>query len=508
MSSKSAQITNNAFSLYIRMLITLAVSLYTSRVVLNELGISDFGVYNVVGGVVGMFAFINNSMAGATGRFLTFDLGKQDIKILAKTFNLSISIHLVIAGFILLLGETVGLWFVLNKLVIPAERLNAALWVYHFSIAAAVIGILTVPYVAIINAYEKMKVFSVVSIIEVVLRLIIVLLLPFLTFDKLVIYAILTCLISILVFIIYYIVCYRMFPETHINALIWDSVLFKRMAVFAGWVMNGNLAVAAYTQGINILLNMFFGPAVNAARGIAIQVQNAVNNFSYNFQKAMNPQITKSYAAGDLDRMHRLVFSSSKITFLLLFMVCLPICFETNFILIKWLKQIPEYTVIFVQLTMIISLVSSLSYSLIVSIHAYGDIKRFQIWEGTILLLIIPICYFLLKNGFGPTSTLVVHLVISVIAQILRMFIVSKAVKLSNLAYFNKVMLKLLITVPFCLILPYLLNTQMAEGWFRLFLNCIVSVLSVVGFGYLLGLDKTEKEFVKQLLTKYKRKLT
>lgn len=506
MSSKSAQITNNAFSLYIRMLITLAVSLYTSRVVLNQLGISDFGVYNVVGGVVGMFAFINNSMAGATGRFLTFDLGKQDIKILSKTFNLSISIHLVIAGFILLLGETVGLWFVLNKLIIPAERLNATLWVYHFSIAAAVIGILTVPYVAIINAHEKMKVFSIVSIIEVVLRLLIVLILPFVTYDKLAIYAILTCLISILVFIIYYIVCYRMFPETHIKSLIWDAVLFKRMAAFAGWVMNGNLAVAAYTQGINILLNMFFGPAVNAARGIAIQVQNAVNNFSFNFQKAMNPQITKTYAEGDLKRMHRLVFSSSKITFLLLFMVCLPICFETNFILIKWLKQIPEYTVIFVQLTMIISLVSSLSYSLIVSIHAYGDIKRFQIWEGTILLLIIPICYLLLKNGFGPTSTLIVHLIISIIAQIVRMFLVSKAVKFSNLEYFNKVMLKLLITVPFCLIFPYLLNTQMAEGWFRLVLNSIVSVLSVVGFGYLFGLDKTEKEFVKQLLTKYKRK--
>ncbi|MVZ65280.1 lipopolysaccharide biosynthesis protein [Sphingobacterium sp. DK4209] len=474
---------------------------------LNELGISDFGVYNAVAGVVSMFAFVNNAMAGATSRFLSFDLGKEDYHVLSKTFNLSVSIHLIIAGSILILGETIGLWFVANKLVIPADRMESALWVYHFSIVAAVIGFLTVPYLAIINAYEKMKIYSMVSIIEVVLRLLIVLLLPFIKYDKLKTYAILSSFISILVFVIFYVVCFRLFRETRIKRLIWDSVLFKRMAVFAGWVMNGNLAFVAYTQGINILLNIFFGPAVNAARGIALQVQNAVNNFSHNFQKAMNPQITKAYAVGEIERMHRLVFSSSKITFFLVFMVFIPIYFETDFILMKWLNQVPEYTSIFVKLTMIISVISSLSYSLVVSIHANGNIRKFQLWEGGILLLIIPISYVLLKSGFGPTSTLIVHLIISILVQIVRVLIVSKAVEFSNLTYFNKVLLKLCITIPFCMVFPYIIFHYMEEGWIRLLLLSVVSLLSVGGFGYLLGLDQTEKEFVNHFLTKFKRKM-
>jgi len=315
---------------------------------LNELGVSDFGVYNVVGGVVGMLAFINNSMAGATARFLTFDIGRGNFDDLKKTFNLSISIHLLIGLIILILGETIGYWFVLNKLQIPEDRLGAAIWTYHAAMLSSVIGILTVPYVAILNAHEKMRAFSIISILEVILRLLIVLALPLLSYDKLKVFALLTSFVSIVVFLIYWIYCNYLFEETRVKRLVWDSKLFRQMAVFAGWVLNGNLAVVAYTQGINILLNIFFGPTINAARGIAIQVQNAVNNFSYNFQKAINPQITKSFAAGEFQRMHRLVFSGSKITFLLLLMVCLPICFDTRFIIFKWLKIVPDFTVVFV----------------------------------------------------------------------------------------------------------------------------------------------------------------
>lgn len=500
MGGKSTHIANNAFALYLRMFFTLGVSLYTSRVILNVLGIDDFGIYNVVGGVVGMLSFINGSMAGATQRFLTFELGKEDKHVLSKVFNLSISIHLLIAAVILLLGETVGLWFLYNKLVIPPDRLNAALWVYHFSILAAVLGILNVPYVALINAYEKMDIFAYISIFEVFLRLAIVFMLPLFSIDKLKLYGILVCSVSVLTFLIYYFICIKKFEESRIRRLIWDKVLFKRMAVFAGWVMNGNLAVVGYTQGINLLLNMFFGPAVNAARAIAIQVQNAVNNFSYNFQKAMNPQITKSFASGDLSRMHRLIFTSSKITFFLLFVVCIPLFFDTNFILITWLNKVPEHTVSFVRLTLVISLISTLSYSLIVSIHAHGDIKKFQLWEGTTLLLIIPISYLLLRLGYSPESTLVVHLIVTLIAQFIRMIIVSKAVKFSNMEYFNKVLLRIIITVPFCLIISFWINSQMQEGWVRLLVNAVSAVISVGLFGYFFALDRFEKEYLMQFL--------
>lgn len=506
MKSKSNIIANNAFALYFRMLFTLGVSLYTSRIVLNELGITDFGIFNVVAGVVGVLSFINNSMAGATSRFLTFDLGKSDKITLSRTFNLSISIHLLIAGIILIIAETIGLWFIYHKLVIPEGKLLEAIWVFHFSVFSAVLGILTVPYIAIINAYERMNIFAVISIVEVVLRLLIVIVLPYIASSKLISYSILTAGVSVAVLLIYYIVCSKLFEEAKLRKLIWDQPLFMRMASFAGWVLNGNLAVVGYTQGINILLNLFFGPVINASRGIAMQVQNAVNNFSYNFQKAMNPQIVKSYAVGELNRMHRLIFSSSKITFFLLFVVCIPILFNTNFILEVWLKQVPEYTIIFVQLSLIISLISTLSYSLIVAIHAYGDIKKFQIWEGTILLMIIPISYLFLFLGYGPESTLIVHLVLSLIAQIIRVWIVSSAVGFKSQDYLNRVILKLFITVPFCLILPYFVNLFQEEGWIRLLLSVICAIFSVGFFAYLFALDKAEKEFTKHFINKLIKK--
>ncbi|MBD1432231.1 lipopolysaccharide biosynthesis protein [Sphingobacterium sp. DN00404] len=502
MGERAGFMAKNTIALYFRMLFTLGVGLYCSRVVLNILGIDDFGIYNIVGGVIGMLAFINSSMAGATQRFLTFELGKSNKFVLTKTFNLSITIHILIAAVILVLTETIGLWLVYNKLVIPTDRLDTALWVFHSSVLASAIGIITVPYVAIINAHEKMNIFAYISILEVVLRLGIVFLLPLFPMDKLQLYGILTCAVSVVTFLVYFFICTKLFEEARVRRLIWDSRLFKRMIVFSGWVLNGNLAVVGYTQGVSILLNLFFGPAVNAARGIATQVQNAVNNFSYNFQRAMNPQIIKSYAANDLERMHRLIYSSTKITFFLLFIVCIPIYFDTHFVLLKWLKQIPPHTVVFVQLSLLISLVSSLSYSLIVAIHSYGDIKRFQLWEGTILLMILPASYVLLKNGYPAESTLIIHLLFSIVAQVARVLIVRKAVKFHLSEYFHKVIFKIIITVPFCLIVPFLINENMDSGWLRLGIMTTASIFSVCCFGYLLALGKDEKIVIHYLFNK------
>lgn len=313
-AENNKRIAKNTLLLYIRMMLTMAVSLYTSRVVLNTLGVEDFGIYNVVGGVVAMFGFLNGAMATTTQRYITFELGRNDFKQLKKIFNISVSIHAFISIIILILAETIGLWFLYNKMTIPVERIDAALWAYQGSIISTIILIMSVPYNALIIAHEKMSTFAYISVLEAVLKLLIVYMLLIGDFDKLKLYALLMCCIQLIIRFIYGNYCKRHFPETKFQ-LYKDLKLFNNMLAFAGWNLWGNCASITFTQGVNILLNIFFGPIVNAARGITTQVQGAVNQFSWNFQTALNPQITKSYASGDYIYMHKLIFRSSKFTF-------------------------------------------------------------------------------------------------------------------------------------------------------------------------------------------------
>lgn len=309
--SDNKRLAKNTLLLYLRMLVSLVVSLYTSRVVLNTLGVTDYGINNVVVGVIALLGFVTGSLGGATSCFLTFDLGRDDQEELKKTFGSIMAIYMLLAGFVVLFGETVGLWLVLNKLVIPHDRMFAALWIYQLSIASSVIGVISAPYNSVIIAHEKMGAFAYMSIFDVVMKLLIVYLLVIAPFDKLIFYNVLYFAVGIIDRVIYGVYSSRRFPEVHAKIkLNWKEA--KPIFTFAAWVMNGNLAVIGYTQGLNILLNLFFGPAVNAARGIAVQVQSVLSGFTASFQTAVNPQLTKSYAKGDLQRMHELIILSSK----------------------------------------------------------------------------------------------------------------------------------------------------------------------------------------------------
>ena len=364
-SSNNKRIAKNTLLLYIRTLLIMLVTLYTSRVVLNTLGVTDYGVYNVVGGVVAMFGFINSSMASATQRFITFALGKGDKDNLQKVFSTALQIHVLIAALIVVLGETVGLWFMYTQMQIPADRMDAAFWVLQCSIVSAVVMIISVPYNADIIAHERMSAFAYISIIEAVLRLAIVYLLLAFSYDKLILYAFLTLAVQLLIRFCYSSYCNKHFPESKYRH-VWDKFLFKEMTGFAGWGMFSSLSGILSGQGLNMLLNVFFGPVVNAARAVAVQVQNAILQFIGNFQMAINPQITKTYANGEMEDMHKLMFRSAKFTFYLLFVVSLPVLFETNFILTVWLKTVPENTVIFLRIMICVSLLYPLSTPLII----------------------------------------------------------------------------------------------------------------------------------------------
>lgn len=490
------RIAQNAIFLYIRMLLVMAVSLYTSRVVLATLGVDDYGIYNVVGGVVSLFAFLQGTISGVTQRFLTFELGTGNQERLRKVFNTAMSIHIIIAIFILLLTETIGLWFVLNKLVIPEERMTAAIWVYQFSIASSVVFFLSIPYNACIIAHEKMSVFAYISIIEVILKLAIVYLLVVFKYDKLVLYAILMFSVQLLIRMIYSVYCRKHFVESRYNVE-WDKPIAKEMAGFTTWSLFGGFASVGYSQGINILLNMFFGPVVNAARAITVQVDSAVQGFVSNFQMALNPQIIKSYASNDLIRMRKLVFASSRYSYYLLFLLVLPIFIEAPLILDLWLKNVPEHTVGFLRITLLVLLINSLSNPLITSANATGTIKRYQMVVGSILLAIVPIAYISLKFGCSPEFVFWIYFTISLVAQCARIYMIRNMINLSIKLYVKEVVWKIILVSFTSSLIPVLLKYLLPLNMGYAILITLISFVSVIFSVYSFGMSRSERITIK-----------
>lgn len=490
------------------MLLTMAVTLYTSRVVLATLGVEDYGIYNVVGGVVTMFAFLNGTISGVTQRFLTFELGAGNKEKLKSVFNTAICIHWIVAGVIVVMAETLGLWFVYNKLVIPDGRMTAALWVYQFSIFSTVVFFISIPYNACIIAHEKMSAFAYISIIEVVLKLIIVYMLLLSSYDKLIVYAILKFLVQLLIRLIYNEYCKHHFEESKYKFRI-DHTIAKKMLGFTGWTLFGGFASVGMGQGLNILLNMFFGPAVNAARAVAQQVDSAVQSFVANFQMALNPQIIKNYASGDLQQMRKLVFASSRYSFYLLFFLSLPIVVEAPFILGIWLKEVPDHTVVFLRITMLVMLVNAVSNPLITSANATGNIKKYQIVVGTILLLIVPSAFVALKFGGNPESVFWVYFIFSCLAQIARLWMIRSMIGLSIRKYAVEVVGRSMLVSISSLILPMLSISLLNEGWSRFVTTGILSSLSVIIAVYTLGIGKSERTFINEkvlcILNRHKR---
>lgn len=496
-TENNKRIAKNTLLLYVRMLFMMAVSLYTSRVVLNALGVEDFGIYNVVGGVVAMFGVLNSAMSASTQRYITFELGRNDFKRLNKVFNISICIHAFISIVILILAETIGLWLLYNKMTIPIERMEAALWVYQGTIASTIVLVMSIPYNATIIAHEKMSAFAYISVMEAILKLLIVYLLLIGNFDKLKLYAILMLCVQIIIRFIYSNYCKKHFTETKFK-LYNDWKLFKSMLAFAGWNLWGNCAAIAFTQGVNILLNIFFGPVVNAARGIAVQVQGAVNQFSYNFQTALNPQITKSYATGDYTYMHKLIFRSSKFTFFLLLFISLPILLETKTILTVWLQNVPEHTISFLRLILCVTLIDATANPLMISAAATGKVKRYQSIVGGILLSILPISYITLKFGGDPESVFVVHLAVCIVAFITRLYIIKPMIQLNLNQYFKKVIMKCFITSSASLIIPLTLTYCIDKSIINFILICLTCIISVSVSAYYLGFDQNERNFINQ----------
>src|SRR5690606_21271353 len=395
----------------------------------------------------------------------------------------------------------VGLWFMKTYMQIPELRMDAAVWVFYSVVAATFFSILSVPYNAAIIAHERMSIFAYFSILDLGLKLAIVLILPFVPFDKLKTYAVLLVLIQVIMQFIYWLYCYRSFPEVRVG-LKWNKSLFKEMTSFAGWSLFGDSAFLMFTQGLNVLLNIFFGAPINAARGIAVQVQGVLLRFTSGFQTALNPQITKSYATGDLKYMHRLIFSSSKFSFFLVLLLSIPIFLEAENLLLWWLKIVPEHTVNFIRILLVISLIDCLANPLVYAAKATGKIKRYQVIVGSFMLLILPMSYLALKQGHPPESVFVVHLVIAVLGHGLRIGIVSPLIHLNKGYYFNHVILRVMAVTIIVPLFPLFFYNTLAGGPERFLVVGFVSVISVVTLEWFVGIDRAEKVFLVETLKK------
>ena len=463
----------------------MTVSLYTSRVILQVLGVEDFGVYNVVGGIISMFAFINGGMVAATQRYITFEIGSGNKEKLKRVFSTSLQIHAVISILVIILGETVGLWFLSEKMVIPNGRMESALWVYQCSILACVVNIMSIPYNADIVAHEKMSAFAYISIVDVVLKLLIVYLLMLSPFDKLVVYAVLLLIVQLSVRLVYTRYCKKHFEESsYVHS--FDVALLKEMSGFAGWSFWGSLAGVLYTQGLNMLLNVFFGPVVNAAR---------VQQFVTNFQMAINPQITKTFAAGNLEQMHSLMFRSARFSFILLFFITLPVLLETDFLLTIWLKTVPDDTVVFIHIMICISLIYTTANPCVIANQATGKVKVYQAVVGGVLLTILPISYTVLKLGAPAYSVFIVHFCVELVAQFSRMYMLRKLINLPIRQYLNNIYIPIVGTVFVSIILPIFVHMQFEEGWLRFIVVGFTCVLSVSLSAFFIGFTKNEREF-------------
>ena len=494
-AANNKRIAKNTLLLYVRTLFIMLVTLYTSRVVLNTLGVTDYGIYNVVGGVVAMFGFINGSMSSATQRYITFALGRGDMENLQKVFCTALQIHVLIAVLIIILGETVGLWFMYTQMQIPADRMDAAFWVLQCSIVSTAVMVISVPYNADIIAHEKMSAFAYISILEAVLKLTIVFALVLSPFDRLIFYAFLILAVQLLIRLCYSHYCSKHFEESKYRH-VWDKSLFKEMTGFAGWSIFGNLAGVLFGQGLNMLLNVFFGPVVNAARAVSVQVQNAIQQFVGNFQIALNPQITKTYAKGEIDEMHKLMFRSARFSFYLLFFLSLPVLFETEFILTVWLKTVPDNTIVFLRIIICISLLYTLSNPLAIANQATGKVRKYQALCGSILLMILPVSYVCLKLGCPAYSVFIVHFVMESIAQLARMIMLRPLIGIRIADYLKNIYARVVAVIALSVLVPFVVYENMDDTVVRFFAMCLICVLSVGTVVYTVGLSKNERVFI------------
>lgn len=503
-NTNNKRVAKNTLFLYFRMILIMLVTLYTSRVILAQLGISDYGVYNVVGGVVTMFAFLNNCMTTSTQRFMTFELGRGDIKRLKDVFAASLNIHASIAVVIVLLAETVGLWLINNKLVIPEGRIIAANYVYQFAILSFCINIIQVPYNAVLIAHEKMNVYAYISIIEVCLKLGIVYLLVVCPFDKLIMYAILLFCVQLIVRCIYQVYCRRHYEESRFR-LFWDKDLYRQMTGFAGWNLFGSIAWLLRDQGVNIILNLFFGPVINAARGVAMQVSSAVMGFISNFQVALNPQITKNYANGNLQEMEKLTYLGIKFSFIILFLLAFPLALNIDYVLHLWLEEVPEYTGLFVTLILIDALSGNLfGIPLMTSLSATGKIRNYQVTVSLVILFIVPVGYVALKMGYDAAVVFYISIIFTLLSGFVRFLFCRSQLGYSMRRMTSKVLIPLFFMVAAALPVPIILKLKVwpAEDIVSFVLTVVTAVAVSVLSAWTLAIQKHERSVIVSIIQK------
>lgn len=502
--TSNKRIAKNTIYLYIRLTISLFISLYTSRIILKTLGVEDYGIYNIVGGFVSMLAIFTSSITNAANRFITFELGKGNKIILKKTFSTIVTILFLIAIIIFIVGEIIGLFFLEKILVIPETRINAALFVFHFSLLAFSINLISIPYTATVIAHEKMKFFAFISIFESIAKLIIVYLLYISPFDRLKTYAVLLVTIGLIIRIVYGIYCNRNFAETRVSFYI-DKTIFKEIFSYSFWVTIGSSSSILKEQGINIIINIFFGVTMNTARGISMQVYNAVNQFSNNIGTAINPQITKSYASGDLSHSINLTLALMKAQGIMLMLISIPLLLEMNYVLTLWLGNVPYYTVTFSRWALILCYARTLENTHGALYLATGKVRNLQIIGGGILLLNLPISYLFLMWGYEPVSTMIIGTSIELITLIVAFVYLKQIVSFPLIRLFKEALFPIGVTIIFSFILPITVKFYIPqEGIFRLILVTFISLLSSVFFSFLIILNKREKSFI---ITTIKEKL-
>ena len=506
-SANNKRIAKNTLLLYVRMLFLMVVSLFTSRVILNTLGVEDFGIYNVVGGIVAMFTIISGSLTSAISRFLTFELGKGDKEKLKTIFSTSVNIQLGLSAIIILIGEIVGIWFMNNQMNIPAERMMAANYILQCSLGIFVLNLLSVPYNASIVAHEKMGAYAYISILDIVLKLAVAYAIMLSPFDRLISYGVLLLAESIFIRLIYGLYSKRNFEECTYH-LIYDKAVLRKMVSFAGWNFLGVTAGTLNTQGVNILMNVYYGVTVNAARGIAVQASAAISQFVHSFTTAVNPQITKSYATGDMTYMHTLVCQSSKFSAYLFLLMAIPLSVETSEIFEIWLKNPPEYAVLFFRLSLLGTLMDSvLSNSLMTAIFATGDIKKYQIYVTICGGMVFPLTWLAYLMGASPDSTYIIYFIIYCVVLYVRLHVIQQKVHLQIKEYARRVLVKFIPVAVLSYLVPISIAYLMPASFGRILITTIVSVVITCDIIYSIGLTIGERNMVmskvKKITNKY-----
>lgn len=491
---KNKRIAKNTVMLYFRMVFLMAINLYTSRVILKTLGVEDYGIYNVVGGFVSTFAIVCNALSGGCSRFFNFEMGKGVENKLHQVFSASVTIHIGLSGIIILLAESFGMWFLNCKMTIPVERIVAANVCFQLSLLAFCVNLLQVPYRAAIIAHEDMSTFAYVSIFDGLARLAVAFLIVLSPYDTLIVYAIMLCVLQIIVNTIYIVYCRKHYPESKYR-FTYDSSLFRPIIGYSGWNFLGHASAVLRNQGGNVLTNIFFGPVVNAARGIANQVMSAVEGFVNNFTMAVNPQISQSFAEGDIHYMRNLVYMSARFSYYLVFILSFPIILSTDFILKVWLDSPPEHSALFIQLMLIFQLINSINTPIQQASSATGNIRDYQLVVGISQLLIIPISYILLKNGGGPATVIYVSIIMCAISVYLRIYMLSRVIDWSILDYTKKVIIRVLLVTLVGTPIPLSISFICNSTWNSLIINTLMSTICILLAIWFVGLTSNERTF-------------